>query len=116
MSKIIITFGKKYKDQELTNELINDDKQYFKWAFSELNLIENEEEKKFIENWLLTNDHTEFIVPFGKHKNRSLNYIRRTDFKYLIFLDNLFKTFTDDEKFKELRIEISKILNKKIEK
>lgn len=97
-----ITFGIKYIGKNLENT-IQEDKRYFKWALEQDNLIKNDEEKKYIENYFDNNSADEYYFNFGKYKGKSLTWIRKYKFSYLLHLKKEFDKNENKDNFEDLR-------------
>ena len=112
-----ITFGIKYIGKNLENT-IQEDKRYFKWALEQDNLIKNDEEKKYIENYFDNNSADEYYFNFGKYKGKSLTWIRKYKFSYLLHLKKEFDknentaTGNGKDNFEDLRNILNDIFSK----
>ena len=80
----IIPFGVKHRSKNI-NQVIAEDPQYALWCLKQPFLDNHPEIKKIIESHFKTDD---LIIWFGKHKNKTLTYIKETDPKYITWLKN----------------------------
>lgn len=77
------TFGK-HKGSSF-DEVFNKDTNYIKWVITQPYL--KEEEVKYLQNLIKTKT-PEYLMPWGKYKNKTLSYIDNEDSWYLSWLKN----------------------------
>ena len=82
ISPITLNFGK-YKNEILDDSLISSDEQYFRW------LLKSEYDKKdpAVEEYVKSYfSNPEYVLKFGKYKNKTSEYIKNEDEKYFQWL------------------------------
>ena len=79
---LIITFGKSHKGQSV-EDLIKTEPLYCKWLLSQPFLETN---YTLIFNYLTNNLTKDDLLPFGKHKGKTVAYIKESDPKYIEWL------------------------------
>lgn len=78
----IIQWGK-FKGKNIIDEF-EKNKPYFCWCFNQPFIKKYEDIYKFLENEI--KDPNEIYMTFGKHKNKSLSWIKQNDEKYILYL------------------------------
>ena len=78
----IIQWGK-FKGKNIIDEF-EKNKPYFCWCFNQPFIKKYEDIYKFLENEI--KDPNEIYMTFGKYKNKSLNWIKQNDEKYILYL------------------------------
>lgn len=61
-------------------EILKEDPSYAKWLTTQP-IIDID-----VKDYLLDNLYEGYIMPFGKYKNKPLEYIKRTDYQYINYL------------------------------
>ncbi len=82
MTEKTIPFGK-YKSKTI-EYIIENDINYAKWVFEHPTLVLDEYITKILSDTFL--DKNECYLNFGKHKNKSLSWIKENDLKYIDYL------------------------------
>jgi uncharacterized protein (DUF3820 family) len=84
MSDTLITFGK-YRDKEIS-DIYESDVGYAKWLYTqELILGSKPEIKEFLRSKFEGSDMS-YVMRFGKYKNKTINWIKSNDPKYIDWL------------------------------
>lgn len=80
----ILEFGK-YKDKEIS-EIFNENPNYCVWLLNQPMIKNYPEIYEYLKNNLLDKDA--YYMSFGKYKNKSLDWIKINDPKYIEYLKN----------------------------
>jgi hypothetical protein len=100
----IISFGKKHLTKNIRT-VIAEDASYALWCLKQPFLDNYPEIKKIIESHFKTDD---ILVWFGKHKGKTLTYIKETDPKYINWLKQ-YDYVVNNEKAVHLKEALDKI-------
>lgn len=102
----IILFGK-YRSKNIY-DIIQDDPKYCQWLLSNKQILETYPEmKRILEDVFIDND--DIYLHFGRHKNKTLTWVKTNDPKYLIYLKNNEYVITKCPKIVEFILDIKSL-------